>query len=181
MKPPKTRNDKAVPVTYLRVYDPGDNELEWILVTSLEVSSTTVALLVPQIYKFRWIIEEYHKCLKTGCRIVAAQLKSGARLVSLLGILGVIATQLLFLRDLCRQNPDELAENYVDKGIINILRMRYKLKGAITIKDMWRMIAMLGGFLGRKSDGDPGWQTIWKGWLRIQDMMEGMSVQRICG
>lgn len=181
MNPPKNRTGKAIPVTYLRVYDPEDSKLEWILVTSLNVDSIDVALLVPKIYKLRWIIEEYHKCLKTGCRIEAAQLKSGTRLLSLLGILGVVSTQLLFLRDLSRQNPEVPADEYVEQGVIDIVRRRYKLKGMIIIKELWRRIAMLGGFLGRKSDGEPGWQTIWKGWLRIQDMLEGMEIQRSCG
>ena len=40
---------------------------------------------------------------------------------------------------------------------------------------------MMGGFLGRKSDGNPGWQTIWAGWLRIQDMLAGMAMVKNCG
>lgn len=40
---------------------------------------------------------------------------------------------------------------------------------------------MVDGFLGRKSDGNPGWQTIWKGWLRIQDMLEGIAMVKNCG
>jgi hypothetical protein len=34
----------------------------------------------------------------------------------------------------------------------------------------------MGGFIGRKSDGEPGWQTIWKGYKRLQDMLLGASL-----
>ncbi|MGA8163919.1 MAG: IS4 family transposase, partial [Waddliaceae bacterium] len=93
-----------------------------------------------------------------------------------LGILGVVATQLLKLRDLSRQQPDRLAEELVEKEIVDIVKKKFALTGEISLKELWRRIAMMGGFLGRKSDGNPGWQTIWKGWLRIQDMLEGMAL-----
>lgn len=51
----------------------------------------------------------------------------------------------------------------------------------ISLRELWKRIAMLGGFLGRKSDGNAGWQTIWKGWLRIQDMLAGMAMSKNCG
>jgi hypothetical protein len=48
--------------------------------------------------------------------------------------------------------------------------LKVKLK---TVKDFWRSLARMGGFIGRKSDGEPGWQTIWKGYKRLQDMLAG--------
>jgi len=181
MQPPNGKQGKVVGVTYVRAYDPGDEGLEWILVTSLKVNSAEDALEIVQIYEQRWIIEEYHKCLKTGCRIEDAQLKTGKRLLALLDILGVVATQLLKLRDLSRQEPDRLAKEIVENEIVDIVKKRFKLTGEISLKELWRRIAMMGGFLGRKSDGSPGWQTIWKGWLRIQDMLEGMAMGKSCG
>ena len=176
MQPPQGKKGETIRVTYIRAYDPADAELEWILITTLAVASAEDALAIVRIYEQRWIIEEYHKCLKTGCRIEEAQLKTGKRLLALLGVLGVIATQLLKLRDLSRQQPDIPAKEVMDKEIIDIVKSKYKLKEEISLKELWRRIAMMGGFLGRKSDGNPGWQTIWKGWLRIQDMLAGMAI-----
>ena len=163
-------------MTYVRAYDPEDKDVEWILVTTLEVASVEDALTVVQIYEDRWIIEEYHKCLKTGCRIEDAQLKTGKRLLALLGILGVVAIELLRLRDLSRQEPDRPAKDVVEKEVIEIVRVKYNLNGEISLRELWRRIAMLGGFLGRKSDGNPGWQTIWKGYKRLQDMLLGANL-----
>lgn len=181
LQPPQGKAGKSISVTYVRAYDPEDEDLEWILVTTLKVDSVEDALTVVQIYEQRWIIEEYHKCLKTGCRIEDAQLKTGKRLLALLGILGIVATQLLKLRDLSRQQPDRPAKEVIEKEIIEIVKSKYNLDGEISLRELWRRIAMLGGFLGRKSDGNPGWQTIWKGWLRIQDMLAGMAMVKNCG
>jgi hypothetical protein len=181
MLPPNGKKGEEVKITYVRAYDPEDEDLEWILVTSLKVILAEDALRIVQIYEQRWIIEEYHKCLKTGCRIEDAQLRTGKRLLVLLGILGVVAVQLLTLRDMSRQQPDRLAEEVIEKDLIDIVRNRYALTGDITLKEFWRRVAMIGGFLGRKSDGYPGWQTIWEGWLRIQDMLTGMAIVKRCG
>lgn len=89
-----------------------------------------------QIYEQRWVIEEYHKCLKTGCQIEDAQLKMGKRLLALLGILGIVATQLLRLRDLSRQRPDRLAEELVAKEVVDIVKSKYKLVGGISLKEL---------------------------------------------
>lgn len=174
---------KTIDVTCVRAYDPEDERLEWILLTSLPVDSAEDALHIVKIYEQRWIIEEYHKCLKTGCKIEEAQLKTANRILALLGILGVVATQLLWLRDITRRHPDNLACEYVEKDVIDAVKSLCKLTGPIsmTVKELWRRIAMLGGFLGRKSDGNPGWQTIWSGWLRVQDVLTGMAIARSCG
>lgn len=181
IQPPQGKNGDSISVTYVRAYDPEDEDLEWILVTTLKVDSAEDALRVVQIYEQRWVIEEYHKCLKTGCRIEDAQLRTGKRLLALLGILGIVATQLLKLRDLSRQQPDTPAKEVVEKEIIDIVKNKYKLSGEVSLKELWRRIAMMGGFLGRRSDGNPGWQTIWAGWLRIQDMLAGMAMVKNCG
>lgn len=91
------------------------------------------------------------------------------------------ATQLLKLRDLSRQQPDRPAQEVIEKEIIDIVKSKYDLNGEVSVRELWRRIAMLGGFLGRKSDGNPGWQTIWRGWLRIQDMLTGMAMVKNCG
>lgn len=122
-------------------------------------------------YANRWVIEEYHKCLKTGCRIEASQLENGKGLKSLLGILGVIAVYLLQLRNISREEPERPACEVVDGKALQIIRKRFKLPLEVTVKVFWYSVARLGGFIGRKSDGEPGWQTLWKGWLRLLDML----------
>ena len=181
INPPYRKSGIRLPVNYVRTYSNEDPSLEWILVTSLDVNTPEDAIQIVQMYKERWVIEEYHKCLKTGCQIEKAQLRNGDRLLNLLGILGVIATQLLRLRDRSRQDPDCLAAEVVGDDELEVIKKLHKLKDPVTLKEFWRRVAMLGGFIGRKSDGNPGWQTIWSGWLELQAIVKGLRLARTCG
>jgi hypothetical protein len=54
--------------------------------------------------------------------------------------------------------------------LIALARLRGRpLPTPLTVRDFWRETAKLGGFLGRTSDGEPGWQTLWHGFLRLLD------------
>ena len=176
LSPQAEKSKRSIQGSYVRVWCKDDPDIEWILFTLSPVTSKDEALEIVSIYELRWIIEEYHKCLKTGCKIEEAQLRTADWLFNLLGILGVIATQLLQLRDASRMKPEAPAEQYVDPLNVEVIRKKYKLQGVITVKEFWRRVAMLAGFLGRKSDGNPGWQKIWKGWIRLQDIRHGMEL-----
>lgn len=175
--PPDTEKEKkAIRGSYVRVWCNEDPTIEWILFTRTSITSLEEALAIVKIYKHRWIIEEYHKCLKTGCRIEKVQLGNADRILRLFGLLGVIATQLLQLKSISRTNPEELAEKHVDKISLIVLQDIYKLKTPWTIKEYWRRVAMLVGFMGRKSDGNPGWQKIWQGWIMLRDLCRGVEI-----
>jgi Transposase DNA-binding/Transposase DDE domain len=150
---------------------PGVEPLAWVLVTSLVVTDPGDALQVIAYYEKRWIIEEYHKCLKTGCAMEARQLETSAGLQALLGFLAIVAVRLLCLRTVSRQQPETPARHVVAPALIGTVQRYLQLPpGEMTARDFWRAVARLGGFLGRKSDGDPGWQTLWRGWLKLQDL-----------
>ena len=152
-----------------------EEELEWILYSTIPVENVMDATKVSEWYAKRWIVEEYHKCLKTGCQLESSQLESRKGLENLLAVLAIIAIKLLYLRDLSREHPDRLAKDIVDEKAIKIINKRYHLPYDMNIGIFCSSVAKLGGFLGRKSDGHPGWQTLWKGWLRLLDMMWGME------
>jgi len=154
----------------------GDEAIEWVLFTSVPVTGEQSAVEQVKWYSCRWLIEEYHKCLKTGCAMERRQLETAAGLLALLGFLAIIAVRLLQLRELSRRAPQTLAQTAVPALFINVLVARLKLcieTDKMTVREFWRGVARLGGFLGRKSDGDPGWQTLWRGWQRLQDMCWG--------
>ena len=177
--PPKAeKNKKPIKGSYVRAWCDEDSDIEWILFTKSSITTFKEAHEIVTIYKHRWLIEEYHKCLKTGCQIEKVQLRTRDRLLVLFGMLGVIATQLLQLKCISRINPDDLAEKYVNKISIAVLQNIYGIKVPLTVREYWRRVAMLAGFMGRKSDGDPGWQKIWKGWLKLQDLCRGVEIGR---
>jgi hypothetical protein len=172
IQPPDIDKKAKSPVTAwcVRCWNEEEN-LEWILVSTVPVLDVESAIEKAQWYSYRWIIEEYHKCLKTGCSIEKRYLQSAEGLMALVGILGIIATKLLELRSISREVEEIQAEEAVPEILIRVLTRKLCLKDTnLTMRTFWRQVARLGGFIGRKSDGDPGWQTLWGGWLRLLDM-----------
>ncbi len=159
--------------------------LEWFILTSIDVRSFDNALTIVRYYSFRWIIEEYHKCMKTGFRLEETQLKKLRRIENLLGFIAVSSVKLLQLRDIVRNDPNADAKEYVEREDIDIVRAYYKIENKeMTIDRFLRYIAQMGGFLNRKSDGNPGWQSIWEGWKFFLGIKEGVRLQKeglICG
>lgn len=154
----------------------GQEPLNWYLLTSVKVTSFEDALNIIRWYKYRWIIEEYHKCIKTGCKVELKQLKSAFRIENFLAIAGIIAVKLLQIRDLMRVMPNELASKVVDPLSLKMIKNYHKIQKDITVKEYYTLVAKIGGFLNRKSDGDPGWQTLWKGQLQLFWMVEGAKI-----
>ncbi len=165
---------QEIDIWCLRVWEDAPDGLEWILLTNLPIENLDDAYEKIQWYQLRWIIEEYHKCLKTGCSIERSQLQSAKRLFNLLGVLGILATKLLEMKYLVREQPDVPAKEHIPTLQLTMLCSYFKLSPQdITNRQFWHKVAGLGGFLGRKSDGEPGWQTLWRGWMRLLDMLDG--------
>lgn len=155
----------------------GQEAIEWVLLTDQPVTSLKSALQVAYWYSCRWLIEEYHKCLKTGCRIEARQLEEAHRLQSLLGILAVVSVRLLQLKHQAKTNPTAKATSVVPENYVRTLAASIKQPfRKMTARTFWIETARLGGFLARKGDGDPGWQTLWHGWQTLETMTFGFDL-----
>jgi hypothetical protein len=159
----------------------GVEPIEWILLTSLPVETFEDAWLVIGYYEKRWLIEEWHKALKTGCRVEHRQLKTAQRLEAITGLLSVVSVRLLQLKSAARTMPDRPAREVVPERWIAMLQAARKNKrvahaATMTVRDFYRQLAMFGGFLGRKSDGEPGWITIWRGWQKLYLLLRGAEL-----
>jgi Transposase DNA-binding/Transposase Tn5 dimerisation domain len=158
---------------------PGEARIEWVILTDEPVKTLAAALKVVFWYSCRWLIEEYHKCLKTGCRIESRQLEEAARLKTLLGILSVVAVRLLQLKHQAKVNPDAPATTLVPAPYVKTLAAHLQTPvSKMTMSCFWRETARLGGFLGRKGDGDPGWLTLWRGWEHLEILAAGVELGR---
>lgn len=167
-----------LPVWVVRVWESeppeGEEALEWILLTSLETTTCEHAWRRVDWYRCRWIVEEYHQCLKTGCRIEERHVHTAERLMRLLGLLSPIAVRLLQLRDLARHTPGSKASQSLEPAAVALIAASLHLPPEqVTVAAFWQEVARLGGHLGRRRDGPPGWKTLWKGWLHLQTMLEG--------
>jgi hypothetical protein len=148
----------------------GVTPIRWILFTSLPVTTFDDAWLVIGYYELRWLVEEYHKALKTGCRTQSRQLKTAGRLEAFVALTSVVAIRLLQLKSLARTSPDVPAQRVVPRVWLRMLKLARKNLDRVhdlSVGQFYRELAKLGGFLGRASDGEPGWITIWRGWEKL--------------
>ncbi len=126
-------------------------------------------------YSDRWLIERYHYCLKSGCRIEQLQLEDGERIKRALATYAIVAWRLLWLTYEARKNPERTVEGILETHewqalYCKIHKTNKPPNEAPSLGECVRWIARLGGFLGRKSDGDPGIQTLWRGFQRLNDI-----------
>jgi hypothetical protein len=169
----------------VRVWEPdpphGCEALEWFLITNFPVASAAHAKIIIQWYEARWIIEEYHKGLKTGCGIEKLQFRDKQRLEPAIAILSVAALNLLQLRDAARQpnaktrRADELVEP--DKILVLSLWKHGVPNPNMTVLEYYTTLAELGGYRRRKNC-PPGWQVLWRGHIALHHLVEGFQYGR---
>ena len=155
---------------------PGAKPLEWLLLTTLSVASFEQALERLMWYARRWGIEVLHRTLKSGCRIEQRQLGQADRLEACLAIDLVVAWRIYYLNKLGREVPEAPCTVYFEAAEWKAL-MVFTTQNPVppkqppTLRDAIHRVAGLGGFLGRKGDGEPGTQTLWLGLQRLDDIV----------
>jgi hypothetical protein len=155
--------------------------VQWVLHTSEKVTTFEDAWRILEYYETRWSIEEFHKCLKTGCRLESRLYTQASNLKAVTGMLSVLAVRLLQLKSVARLQPDLPAEAIVPKRWLTMLRA-LRQAPILTVREFFRHLAGLGGFLMRKGDGEPGWITIWRGLTKLLLCLRGvMAARRKCG
>jgi hypothetical protein len=190
IKPPGKKNgdhgNDPLPVWVVRVWEvnppPGQERLEWFLITNHPVLDFEDAYRVVGWYECRWIVEEYHKGMKTGCSIESPQFTSEERLQPAIALISIVTLTLLEMRDASRRADAKkrkateiICEDYV--AVLSAWR-HGKIIRDWSIHDFFYALARLGGHQNRKSDHAPGWQTIWRGWNDLQAMVCGVDAMK---
>lgn len=155
----------------------GVKPLHWVLYTSEPVASFEDAWRILEYYEQRWLIEEFHKALKTGCRLESRQYAQAVRLEAVAGMLSVVAIRLLQMKRVAQRDPERPAEKVVPRKWLQMLRALRK-HAITTVHEFFRQLAGLGGHLGRKHDGEPGWITIWRGMRKLHLCLRGHEAMR---
>jgi hypothetical protein len=155
----------------------GETPVYWLLLTSLPVDNVDQAQEIVRFYSYRWLVERFHYVLKSGCKLEESQLREEKRLERLLGVYSLVAWQLLWLTYSSRQNPDasctDVLQEHEWQALYAFINKRKTVpESPPNLKQAVRWIAQLGGFLGRKGDGDPGVKVLWRGWTRLQDISQ---------
>jgi len=159
----------------------GVEPLRWVLLSSVPMTSYNDAWKIIEYYEKRWIVEEFHKALKTGCRVEERQYRTSDRLEAIAGVLSIVAVRLLQLRSASKTNPDIEAKKIIPTIWVSALKALRPKATINTVKDFYRQLAGLGGHLLRRSDGDPGWITIWRGFTKLQTAVFAIENHKRCG
>lgn len=159
----------------------GAEALEWVLLTNLLIKNFNQAIEKVRWYCLRWRIETFHKILKSGLRVEDCRLGTAKRLMRYLTVMSVIAWRIFLITLIGRTSPNAsctilLTETEWKVLFAKIHKTLAYPKTPPSIKETTRWIAQLGGFLGRKGDGDPGPITIWRGLKRLNDLVEGAQI-----
>lgn len=159
----------------------GEEKIEWMLLTTLPVDNLEEAVRVINHYRSRWQIELYFKTLKSGCGLEKIQLESRERIERCLMLYMIVSWRIMFLTEISKINPDLSCEFFYDEKewkISHMLAHKKKAKKPPTIREVTRTIAKLGGFLGRKNDGEPGIKSLWLGLQKLTYIIIGFDINQ---
>lgn len=186
LTPPKALASTPVQawaVHLLERHRDGATPIEWMLLTTAPVKSLNDAKQRVEWYAARWGIEVYHRTLKSGCKINDRQLGTADRLATCLGVDMVVAWRIYHLTMLGRAKPDQPCTEFLEDIEWKALCCYYTKNPEPPQKPplMWEavmMIGIIGGHLGRKQDGMPGTQCLWRGIQRLDTAVDMYSVMR---
>jgi hypothetical protein len=167
---------------FLRIWEPSPPEgveaLEWVLYSDAATETLEEALVGAMDYATRFLIEEFHKGLKTGLKAEELQLETGPRLFAAIAVMSVVALRLLDLRELGRAVPEAPAR------VTGLSEIELELLGLAvdrtltTVASVLLALGRLGGHMNRKSDGMPGWITMWRGMKTLRLLVRGAELER---
>ena len=176
LQPPKESHFQPITLwaVHLLEIEPADKKepIEWMLLTTVPTDTFEQAIERSEWYAARWGIEIYHRTLKSGCRIKDRQLGSAERLQACLGIDMVVAWRIYHMTMLGREVPDQPCTRFFEEVEWKALYC-YRHQTTITpeeppsMAEALRMLGTLGGHLGRKSDGNPGTEVLWRGLQKL--------------
>jgi Transposase Tn5 dimerisation domain/Transposase DDE domain len=196
--PPPPHDPKmagAEPITLHAVYVKEENPptgedvtpVEWMILTSELVVTKEDARRVAGWYARRWVVEEFHRVEKEGCKLQSSQLDDAADIQRLAAITAVVAVRLLQLRDAAdsdnprADDPAMLAE-LAGEPFLRVIAALAKTKVALlTPRLVLETVARRGGWLARKNDPRPGWKVLWSGWHDIALMTDGLMLMSNAG
>jgi hypothetical protein len=165
----------------------GVGPVEWMLLTSELAVTKEDARRVVGWYARRWVVEEFHRVEKEGCKLQSSQLDDAADIQRLAAITAVVAVRLLQLRDAAdpdnprAEDPTLLRELAAEPFLRVVAALAKSSVAMLTPRLVFRTIACRGGWLARKNDPRPGWKCLWKGWHDISLMAQGLCLATNAG
>ena len=192
LRPSKSyRGRRPLELGVVWVHEPnppaGVERLDWMLWTTMPITTVAECLAVAEGYRLRWRIEEFHRVLKDGMKIEDSQLKTAGRIETLLAFCSGVAARLLQVTYWARIAPQALCTEVLAVDEWHTLwawvhkSPPSPTQPPPTMREAVRLLGRLGGHLGRKCDGMPGVRSLWKGWRDLQLLVEYHQIVRSHG
>jgi hypothetical protein len=162
----------------------GTEAVEWFLLTTIDMTSAEDAVRCLRWYCLRWRIEDWHRVLKTGCRIEQVAHNTAERIRRAIAINLVIAWRIMLMTLLGRETPDlppEVLFSDIELQVLRAYAKKKRLTPPSTLSETVRLVGRIGGHLGRKHDPPPGHQLMWHGYQQLQLMCEGFALRDATG
>jgi Transposase DNA-binding/Transposase Tn5 dimerisation domain len=162
----------------------GVEPLHWLLWTTEAADTVADIVEVLRLYKLRWLVEDFHLTLKSGCQIEELRLETADRLIKALVLYSAVALRIVALRDLARQQPEAACTLVLTTEQWQVLyaylqdQRPTSATPVPSIRQAVLWIGRLGGHLGRKSDGQPGVRVLWRGWRDLTVLLAGYRAAR---
>lgn len=157
----------------------GSTPVEWFLLTTMDVSLAADAEQCLRWYCLRWRIEDWHRVLKSGCKIEDLGHKTAERLRRAIAINLVIAWRIMLMTLLGRECPKlsvEVLFSDIELRTLQAYAKKKEMTPPVFLGDALRLVAKIGGYLGRNSDPPPGHQLLWQGYREFQFMCLGYAL-----
>jgi hypothetical protein len=181
---PQQRLQPVLTGWVVRIWEPDPptevkEPLEWILIGSMPTTTTADLHARRDWYCCRWGVETFHDIEKNGCSEEKRRFETAEGIEASLAVLSVVAVRVYQMRCLATCCPDAPATEAATAAEIDVVRRHFRLKSQnLTVREFVHRVAKLGGFLGRKHDGEPGVRALWRGYQRLQDMVAGYELHR---
>ena len=186
LPPPSDHKDKPplkLWVVHIREETPpaGEIPLEWFLLTTIAVTSNLIAQECIRWYQLRWRVEDWHRVLKSGCGTEKLAHRTAERLKRAIAINMVIAWRIMLMTLLGRECPELPAEvlfSDIEIEVLSADAVKKNIDPPTQLGQAVRLVASLGGYLGRTRDPPPGHQVMWKGYAYLQLLCDGFLLAR---
>jgi hypothetical protein len=187
LRPPYRKGERLKPlaITVVQAQEinapRGAEPLNWILLTHNRVTTYDDALTILSWYVARWQIEVYFRVLKDGCRIEHLRMDKITRIQNAISVYLIIAWRIMHIMTVARDEPDrpcsDLFEQQEWETAWIVHANKPPPKKEPSNREMLHIIAKIGGFIGRKNDGEPGPKTIWAGMEKIQQFITALNAK----
>jgi hypothetical protein len=185
LKPPQGYKGKqTIPMWIIHVSEKNTPKeatpLEWFLLTTIELNTVDDARNCLKWYCLRWRIEDWHRVLKSGCKAEELAHETAERLKRAIAINLVIAWRIMLMTLLGREVPDLPADvlfSDLEIEVLNAYAKTRKKKAPDSLGAAIKLVANMGGYIGRTSDPPPGHQIMWQGYSCLQIMCEGYALR----